>query len=239
MFFNKWVKYLYLITLTAYILLATWSFSTVGASAWSINIPFNFATVRECRDDDFHHEVLPPEVPCRNAYYVCLTIFGVLVILLSLLDLKEQALVQMFLGILRFITVGAIIIYCIVRLFESSSKCNVDAAPYLNDTRFLSNITRFPTLSDIIVKFNFWGWTSAIPVFSYAFIIHSGISSLAHPIKQKKYLRWLVVAMFSTAGICYFSLGIVVPLWFRADIQETCTLNWVSERVISVLGTYW
>ena len=116
----------------------------MGASAWSVNIPFNFATVQECRDD-FHNEVLPPEVPCHNVYYVCLTIFGVLVIFLSLQDLKEQALVQMFLGILQFITVSAIIIYCIVRLFESSSKCDVDAALYLNDTRFLSNITRFPT----------------------------------------------------------------------------------------------
>ena len=232
MFFNKWVKYLYLIILTVYTCLATWSFSTVGGSAWAINIPFNFSTVEKCQYDDFHHEVLPPEVPCRNAYYICLSIFGVIVITLSLLDLKEQAVVQMFLGLFRFLTVGAIIIYSIARVIESRSKCEVDAAQHLNSTTYSVNDTHFPSLKDFIVKFNGWSWTSAIPVFTYAFILHQGIPSLTHPVKQKKYLRWLVVAMFSTAGICYFSLGIVVPLWFRADIQETCTLNWVSERVI-------
>ena len=236
MFFNKWVKYLYLITLTVYTLLATWSFSTVGGSAWAINIPFNFSTVQECRDDDFHHEVLPPEVPCRNAYYVCLTIFGVIVITLSLLDLKEQAVVQMFLGFLRFLTVGAIIIYCIVRIIEAENKCDVDIAHYGNSTPSVGNITQPPSLKSFLVKFDFWSWTSAIPVFTYAFIIHQGIPSLTHPVKQKKHLRWLVVAMFSTAGICYFSLGIVVPIWFRADIQETCTLNWVSWRYCDVIA---
>ena len=230
MFFNKWVKYLYLITLTVYTCLATWSFSTVGGSAWAINIPFNLSTVQRCMDDAFHHEVLPSEMPCRYTYYICLSIFGVIVIPLSLLDLKEHVVMQTLLGLFRFLTVGAIIIYSIVRVIEARSKCEVDAAQYPNFSSYF-NDTHFPSLKDFIVKFNGWSWTSAIPVFTYAFILHQGIPSLTHPVKQKRYLRWLVVAMFSTAGICYFSLGIVVPLWFRADIQETCTLNWVSEKV--------
>ena len=226
-FFHKWVKYLYLIIMTVYCFLAAWSFCTVAGSAWAINIPFNFSNIVQCKDDEFQHSVLP-EGSCLNAYYFSLFLFGVIVITMSLLDLKEQALVQMFLGLLRFITVGAIVVYCIVRLIEGGDKCLVDSAFNLTVTPNYSNLTQVISIKDIMLKFDPLGWITAIPVFTYAFILHQGIPSLTHPIKQKKHLRWLVVAMFVTAGICYFSLGIVVPLWFKADIQETCTLNWVS-----------
>ncbi len=227
-FFNKWVKYFYLAVLAVYTFLAMWTFCTVAGSAWAINIPFNTSTIKQCVEDDFLHTVIPA-APCLNAYYVSLAIFGLLATLLSLLDLSEQALVQMFLGLLRFITVGAIVIYCIVKLAEGGSKCLEASAVNQSDFLHHRNVTLAPSMSQFVLKFDAFGWLTAIPVFTYAFILHSGIPSLTHPIRQKKYLRWLLLAMFVTAGISYFSLGIVVPLWFKSDIQETCTLNWVSE----------
>ena len=223
--------------MTIYCFLAAWSFCTVAGSAWAINIPFNFSNVQQCQDDDFQHSVLP-EAPCLNAYYFSLFLFGVIVITLSLLDLKEQVLVQMFLGLLRFITVGAIIVYCVVRLIEGGDKCLVDSAFNLTVQPNYSNLTQVISIKDIVLKFDPVGWLTAIPVFTYAFILHQGIPSLTHPIKQKQHLRWLTVAMFVTAGICYFSLGLVVPLWFKADIQETCTLNWVSITISIGISIY-
>ncbi len=241
-FFNKWVKYFYLIVLSIYTFLATWSFCTVAGSAWAINIPFNTSTVKQCVEDDFLHTVIPA-APCLNAYYVSLAIFGLLATLLSLLDLNEQALVQMFLGLLRFITVGAIVIYCIVKLAEGGSKCLETSTINQSDVLYLRNVTFAPSMSQFVLKFDALGWLTAIPVFTYAFILHSGIPSLTHPIRQKKYLRWLLLAMFLTTGVCYFSLGIVVPLWFKSDIQETCTLNWVSlcvcVCVCGLLCSHW
>ena len=227
-FYSKWVKYLYLIVLTIYSFLALWSSCTVAGSAWAINLPFNFSTIQKCNESDFQRTLLPPE-PCLNSYFVSLSIFGVIVILLSLLDLKEQAIVQVVLGLLRFVTVGAIVIYSIVKISESGNKCLLEGLPNFNETPYPAYVTN-ATHSPLIEKFNFLGWISAIPVLTYAFIFHGGLPSMTHPIKQKKYLHWLLLAIFAATGVCYFSIGIFLPLWFRVEIQETCTLNWASEQ---------
>ena len=247
-FFNRWVKYLYILLVAMAGFLACWSFSTVAASAWASNIPLNFGTLRQCGPQAFHHRVLPIGEGldgCLNSYYFCLLLFAVIVIPLSLLELKEQAIVQMCLGLLRFLTVATIIIYCIVKLIQVGDIClplgnetlsNTSAT--LNATTDYSNISHTVEplkLRDIVIKFNWEGWLTSVPVFTYAFIVHQGIPSLTHPIKQKQYFRLLIGIVFASIAFSYFSLGIVAPLWFRASIQETVTLNWVSS-VLSFTG---
>ena len=83
-------------------------------------------------------------------------------------------------------------------------------------------------LHDITVQFDWRGWLTIIPVMVYSFIVHHSIPSLTHPIKEKKYLGWLMVYSFGFAGLCYLTLGVVVPLWFGDRTQETVTLSWVS-----------
>ena len=115
-------------------------------------------------------------------------------------------------------------IYCIVRLAEGGDAC-LDVLNDINRTRTTPiNVG----IRETVLKFDAGGWVLTIPVFTYAFLFHTGISSLTHPIKQKQYLHWLLIAMYIISTICYMSLGVIVPLWFRASIQETCTLNWVS-----------
>ena len=162
-----------------------------------------------------------------------------IVIFLSVLDLKEQVWVQVFLGSLRFLTVGAVVVYSIVKLSHGGDACadgtygSGDGDIDDNSTWFYNttaiNATRYISDRDIVLKFDLKGWVSAIPVFTYAYIIHTGISSLSHPVRQKKYLHWMLAAMSTTALVSYMSLGVVVPLWFKASVQETITLNWVSR----------
>ena len=224
-FVGRWFKYLYLLVGLIYIFLASWSFSTVAGSAWASNIPYNFGAMELCTTDAFVHRVLPAG-GCLYSYYFSVFLFGIIVIILSLLDLKEQVLVQFFLGSLRFITVGVIIIYSIVMLAKGENVCE-NTALELASTNVTSPINVL-SIRDIVLKFDPRGWLTSIPVFTYAFLLHLGISSLTHPIKQKKHLNWLMVSMFTAALLCYMSLGVVVPLWFKATIQETVTLNWVS-----------
>ena len=224
-FVGKWFKYIYLIVVTIYSFLACWSYSTVAGSAWASNIPYNFASLNVCKEDAFHHQILP-HGGCLSSYYFSLFLFGLVMIFLSVLDLKEQAFVQVFLGGCRFLTVGAIVIYSIAKLSYGGDACEPNP---LTNTSF-NSIFPWNVTSDvnIVVKFDPKGWVAAIPVFTYAFIIHVGISSLSHPVKQKKYLHWMLAAMSITALVSYMSLGVVVPLWFKASVQETITLNWVS-----------
>lgn len=249
-FFNKWVKYLYLVILSIYCFLAAWSFSTVGGSSWALNVPYHFGRVNTCASDAFHHSVLPTDEGCRNAYYFSLFIFAVIVVTLSLLDLKEQAIIQMILGLLRFLTVLAIIIYSITRVVEGGNACtDVHGSPNISedvdnwfgnfDHTNSSNITNSSsiTIRDIVVKFDPKSWLTTIPIFTYAFILHQGIASLTHPIKQKRHMWYLILAMFLTAITCYMSLGVIAPLWFNASVQETVTLNFVSEQGDN--GNWW
>jgi hypothetical protein len=234
-FVGKWFKYVYLSVVTLYSFLACWSFSTVAGTAWASNIPYNFASLNVCSEDAFHHQVLP-EGGCLHSYYFSVFLFGILMIFLSVLDLKEQAIVQVFLGSARFVTVGAIVVYGIVKLSQGGDACEDDEMLNYNTTWNISDIvtnaTRYTPDNDIVFKFDPRGWVAAIPVFTYAFIIHTGISSLSHPVKQKDYLHWMLAAMSITALVSYMSLGLVVPLWFKASVQETITLNWVSQSIL-------
>ena len=94
------------------------------------------------------------------------------------------------------------------------------------------HVLRSPGLpSQLCPGFQCVGWVLSISVFTYAQMLHPGIPSLTHPIKQKKGLHWFMVAIFGTTLFCYMTLGIVVSLWFRGDINETASLNWVRAGV--------
>jgi hypothetical protein len=232
-FVGRWLKVLYLLTLTVYSFFATLSYATVAGSAWSVNLPLNFGTLKECSDKDFFNQIIPDDEGCANAYRFCVFLFGVIVIPITLLDLKEQAIVQLILGLLRFLTLGCIIIYCLVYLFQGDVIANC-GNPFTNYTPFdnetiinetdLFNATS--SLKDIVLHFNFNSWVAAIPVFVYAFILHQGIPSLTHPIKEKNWLRSYFNLLFFVITLFYLTLGLVVGFWFRDCTNETCTLNW-------------
>ena len=245
MFLTPWGKYAYMIVWTLNCFLTGWSFTTVAASAWSTNIPFRGATVEQCTGEDFFQVLIPQNPQCWHAYMVCVLLFAVVVIPLSLLDLSEQALLHTALGILRFVTIAMIVIYCIIFLSTGENECSFTVQQ--NTSLLFSQNTSDPSevethnvsvavtefgfsdLSKVVFRFDVKGWLIAIPVFSFALMLHQGIPALTHPIREKHRLRQLMMAMYGIASISYLSLGVVVPLWFKANTQETVTLNWVSQ----------
>ena len=172
---------------------------------------------------------------------LCVFFFAIITVPLSLVDLKEQAFLQMILGLLRFVTIAGIVLYSIVYIAKGGDGCPIDSRD-VNNTHngslwnmsnvsmwTLSESSGFADFSDIVFRFDPKGWLVSIPLFVYAFILHQGIPALTHPIREKHLLWRLMVAMFGIATLSYLSLGVVVPLWFKANVQETCTLNWVSS----------
>ena len=218
MFGGTWLKIAYLILLTLITFAACLAYCTVAGSAWSVNLPLNFGDVHQCTGNSFSNF---PEGGCGNAYRFCLFIFACIVVPLTLLDLKEQAIIQFLLGVFRFVTVGAIIIYCLVHLFQHDSGvvCTRDSTTV--DTQ------HYPK-TYLWENFDFSGWLLSIPVFSYAFILHQAIPALTHPVKEKKWLRGYFSALYIILGGTYLLMGLVVSLWFGHCLLETCTLNWVS-----------
>ena len=228
-FLTRWMKYAYMVFLSIYCFLTGWSFTTVAGTAWASNIPFNLLSIQQCKAEDFLHAIHPESAPCWHAYQLCVFFFAVIVVPLSIVDLKEQAILQMILGVLRFATIFAIVVYCIVKLSTSTYHCNSAQNGTNNYTILSHDNDTDHNLSWIVFRFDWKGWLVSIPIFTYAFIIHQGIPALTHPIKEKHFLWQLMVVMFISAVFCYLSLGVVVPLWFKTDIQEIATLNWVCS----------
>ena len=133
---------------------------------------------------------------------------------------------------------GGIILYTIVKLGEGGDVCShsINEMSFIplnisSEYLYYSNTSRgFGDLSKIVFHFDAVGWLVSIPIFAYGFMYQQGVPGLTHPIREKHLLRQFMAAIFGIVTISYLSLGVVVPLWFKATIQETCTLNWVSHK---------
>lgn len=227
------VKVIYLLLLSAITFFACIAYCTVAGPAWAVNLPLHFGAMKQCSSDDFGGRDIP-KGGCQWSYRFCVFLFACIVIPLTLLDLKEQAIVQFLLGIMRFATVGAIILYCLVHIGSGGLLTDCKGG---SSQSFINTSDVFPeenmtnatiTLHELFLEYSFSGWMVSIPVFAYAHILHQGIPALTHPIKEKNLLRGYFNLMFIVLGVIYMGLGLVVTIWFRDCTQETCTLNWVS-----------
>lgn len=150
---------------------------------------------------------------------------------LSLIELKDQLIVQVFMGMLRFVAISSIIIYCVVNLGVYQNICTC-AEPWqsLNvSEKNQCNVTQ--SVGDLFKEFDGKLWLVAVPVIVVAFILHQSIPSLTHPIRQKKYLRAYFNVLYIVLFTIYTSLGLTETMWFRTCTSGTCTLNWVSSSL--------
>ena len=229
-FLGRWSKYVYLLLNTAAGFLGAVAFSTVAGSSWAVNLPLNFADVLECNNTDFHFHTLPIVIPCRNAYWFCLFLFGCIVVPLSIINLRDQAIIQVTLSLFRFISIGAILVFCVSNLIAVGNICTCKQPwqTYINMTKddvIECNINS--TFTQIVTHFNVEAWTVTISVVVTALNVHVGIPLLTHPVKQKKHLGALMHILFLSMTSVYMILGLVVPMWWKDCINETCSLNWV------------
>lgn len=219
--------------LLVHVILTLVTYTTVASSAWAVNLPVHYDSLRQCNDRDFLHQYFPSDPACGNTYRVCMAIFATLVIPLSLLNLKEQAVIQFFLGMLRFIMLSLIAVYCVYHLL-SGDHLSIKDIPNIGENNITEISENFnmstATYMEAIFNFDFSGWVIGIPVVFYAIMLHQGIPSLVHPIKEKHWLRGSFVVLFSIIGSFYLVVSFVGALWFRNIVNETFTLNWVCTN---------
>ncbi|EDV23112.1 uncharacterized protein TRIADDRAFT_58062 [Trichoplax adhaerens] len=228
-FFGKNVKLLCLLIVYVQITLASWSFTTVAASTWSSNIPFgNTTTLRQCTPEDFADNVIPTELGCLNSYRLCVGIYGVLVIILSCLELTEQKIIQIIMGLLRFFVVTFM---CINSLYAYAvAHGNSHSVGNSVDIGQMNNLPDYnTTLSNANpVFYSFEGWLQAIPIFVYAELMHLGLPSMLEPVADKRNLHRLIVGVFCIMGFIYIFIGITISIRFQGSVAQIATLNWIQ-----------
>ena len=112
-FFNKFVKYFYLVLVAVFCFPCASAVTVVTSSTWATNIPLNFGPFIQCSYDAFNNVMIPENDGCRYSYYFCLMLFGLIVIPLSVINLKEQAVIQGIFGLLRFFDChDSCLLYC-------------------------------------------------------------------------------------------------------------------------------
>ena len=205
-------------------------FAMIAGSAWSINLPLNFTGVTQCTASDFHLQTIPSDLSCRHAYWFCLFLFACIVVPLSMVELRQQAIVQLILSFLRFITIGAIVIFCAANLISSVDICKC-TQPWVNASLlepFDNQCNETTSLTSVVTHFDFRYWTVSIPVLLFSLNMNQSLPYLIHPIKQKKHLGTLLHVVYAVLAISYLVIGVTISLWWRECINETCSLNWVS-----------
>lgn len=228
-FLGTYGQYCYVVALMVNSIIICWACATVAGSSLASNISYNFGSLERCEDSEFHHRAIPKD-GCKHSYQFSVLLYAVAVIPLCFLELSEQKYIQMTLGILRFVVIGCMAIYSIVKLLEGDDYPKNYPVDCSNDT---DSCNPNHVLGDYdywheVSRFGLKGWVTAIPVIYYAQMMHASISKLTFPMKEKEYLRGFIFTLFTTSGVLFLIVGVTVALWFKKDTEETCTLNFVS-----------
>ena len=217
-----------------YASLALWAYGTLAGSAWATNIPFDTSTLGQCTDADFRGHQHPATNECWNSYALCVLLFGFVVVPLSCVEINEQKIVQLVLGVVRLLMIVSMSIYALVGEIEHPD-CVQTAAPTTKTTVGTdhTNHTHNATVNeceDVWLSFHLRGWILVFPIITYALFLHLGIPTLTHPIKDKKNVGTMMTSLFLACTFLYLLIGISVAVRYKENVVETCTLTWVSTN---------
>ena len=228
-------RFVFIIIFCSYGILALWCFASVVGTSLSIYIPLNGSVVRKCNETEFAGVPYPQDPPCFNLYRVSVSVFGIIVTLLSLLELNEQKYIQLTFTLLRFLAFSSIIIFSVYLIIHNAMYPPLALPPRLN-----------ATASHSLTTFNIKWVLVAIPVIVYTQNMHAAIPSITHCVSSKKRLKLTLITTFATLWCIFLVLGIVASFALRNAVNENVTLNWryftesrfnIAVRIISFFIT--
>ena len=224
-FVGRWARFTYDISNFTYGAIALWAYGTLAGSAWASKIPFSSTTLGQCDNPDFHHHSHPLDNACWNSYALCVLFFACIVVPLSCVEISEQIVIQLSLGVLRIVMIVSMSIYALVGEINDP-KCSETKImfPLTNHTK---NVT-LDECKEVWTSFSFDGWVLVFPIVTYALFLHLGIPTLTQPIRDKKNLGKMMTVLFLACTFLYALIGVSVGVRFKDNVQETCTLTWVS-----------
>lgn len=172
---------------------------------------------------------------CAGQYYGWLGIFAVVVLALSLLQLKEQRWFQVSMTFVRVILVLLVLGDCIRMLAVQEAPPvpgghdgthgaplgSIDGGPPYDRTRFPEK----PSLS----HFDISHLPRHVAMITVAIAVHVVIPEAVSELEDKP--RTLIPTLASAMLLCsvvYVLVGLIVPLTFGDWVHRVCTLNWAN-----------
>ncbi|GKT34722.1 hypothetical protein ADUPG1_008021, partial [Aduncisulcus paluster] len=203
-FIGRWAYHAYQVISIIYLFTTLWSYATVVVQTLTADIPLpGISSGENCADvgsicNNF-------STGCSNAYFIFMAVFLVLVVLVGFLPYsgKVQQMIQSIFTILRVIVMVAIFV---------SVSAALDVAPYDPAAAHTSKPFYAEPTNWMSFSFKGLGYVSSGTAFSL--ILHHSVPLISQPVKTKKHLNYMYMAVIATAAILYFLIGFLCAMFF-------------------------
>lgn len=198
--FGKKFGIVYLLVLTLFFEGAMIAYCSIFASSFAANVPLITGATCNIYKEGFFSS-------CIFSYWVFLFIYGIFVITLTIIGIKEQRVYQIIMCTMRFVIMSIVIFSC-VHLIVIGKSIN-------------SNSDSHPSPTPI----NFSNTGIGLPIILFALFYQLQMPSVTQYVKDKKNNLWKIVTMISIASfIWYGALGLVTPFAIE-KVETQVTLN--------------
>lgn len=214
--------------LTLVLVIALWSFAAIFAGSMAAIVPAPLIG-GTC---DVYGEWTDPT--CASRYYLYLAIFAVLMVLLTLVRLREQQSFQLAMTVCRIVLGVAIVGDCIRMLSLGEAPPHPghgadESAHVVGSTSgSIYRSDRFPS-SPSPWNVNLDRGPQHIALVTAALTVHMVIPDAVHDLADKKRnLLPTIGAALAFCAVVYCLLSGAVVLTYGAWTRPVCTLNWVN-----------
>jgi len=160
---------------------------------------------------------------CSSAYKVWLGVIAMVLIPLTLRDLKDLGMAQILLTFVGYSCIGMMLISVCVAMF-------VQPYPGVHD---VSGSPPYIAPQKMVIPGGF-GLLFSTTVFTQ--MCHIAVPSLTQIIKEKKRIRRVVIGGMATTYVLYAVLGLLTNLYFGSKVAVMITLNWEGFAWTGSLG---
>lgn len=229
--YGDWTQNLLGLVLALVLVTAMWSYAAIFASSMAAIVPAPFLGGTCDVYDDW------ADSACASRYYLYLAAFAVLMVLLSLVHLREQKTFQVAMTLCRVVLGVAIIGDCLRMLAleeapphpASGGGASAHVVPAGEDgATHHYHADRWPSVPSPW-RVNLQHGPQHIALATAALTVHMVIPDAVHDLSDKKrYLFPTVGASLAFCAIVYCFVSAAVVQTFGAWTRPVCTLNWVN-----------
>ncbi len=210
--------YIYQFCVIIYLFSTLWGYASVVASSLTSNflwIPqhFGIAPNASCNEPCSYPSIT--EGPCVDIYLLFTLAFALISLILGMIEVSDQALLQMFFTAFRYIVMALMIATVGLAFF---------IAPFDEG----SNQTRPYFYPQAPIKLTLDGLSKIVPGAVFSQVMHHSAPVLLQPVRNKKRLNLMFGATFGTAAVFYTSLAVICALFLGPKAHSLVSLNWAT-----------
>ncbi|KAH3760914.1 Transmembrane protein [Pelomyxa schiedti] len=198
------------VVMAFYVYGALWAYVASFASTLSMLI-FEYAVP----GDEVCNYYEDPSSWCTFAYYGSILLYLCIVLPLTLMDLAEQAVLQMFLTIYRFFAFGLMVITVLVA---------IGFVGQYSEPKISSSSSSFDQGN--IWGFKWSGFGTAFTSTAFALTMHYNLPNSLSPVRNKLSFRTICLCAIFTAIFFYFTVGCSCGYFFNEYTEPLVVLNW-------------